>query len=303
MYKKIGFLVVFSLFVTFLYGCDMGKTGKSSSQVSIFDEGKARAVVESYFKKVISGDYAGAYELLANKEKKTISLDELNPDKNVNPSIADGFINDLEELRKTKSSFKVKSIEKQNGVFKVTADYEYPDGEAIYSALPRSGWFVDWEGGRKVLKQMVQENRLPMEKTQLTMKVIKENGNLKLDFGWFDAAEKRKKEVESYKANLKLHDVKIDNYSDSAWVTGYIKNNGTKLIDSIYVTVYYLDKEGKPMGEDVGVAYVENNSDIPIRPNYDGKFIFEVPEGIRKSWGKKAEVKITGLEFVQEDNK
>ncbi|OCZ49730.1 FxLYD domain-containing protein [Dehalobacter sp. TeCB1] len=111
-----------------------------------------------------------------------------------------------------------------------------------------------------------------------------------------------KANAESYKQYLSIHDIKINDYTDTGgdiYVEGYIKNNGDKTIKHILVTVYYLDKNGEAISEDSSLSTVEDNSDSLIKPNYESSFIFEVPEGIKKSWDKKVKVEIIGIEFEE----
>lgn len=106
-------------------------------------------------------------------------------------------------------------------------------------------------------------------------------------------------DLESYKDYLEIYDIKIEDYTDRAIVTGYIKNNGDKEIEIIEFNIYYLDKNGNSIGEGWGLAINKdgNNNYIPIRPNYDCQFISIIPERIvkSKSWDHKVSIEITKI--------
>ena len=89
---------------------------------------------------------------------------------------------------------------------------------------------------------------------------------------------------------------------DETGVFGEIKNLGNKSLKEVEITIYCLDKDGRPIFEKkyypilVSEWSFEDNG--PLKPNYSKKFGVKLDDA-PSDWAKKVEVKVTDIEFLK----
>lgn len=85
-------------------------------------------------------------------------------------------------------------------------------------------------------------------------------------------------------------------------VFGEIKNTGDKTLTEVEITIYFLDKNNKPIFEEtyspVFVTDFSIGENKPLRPNYSEKFGYSTDD-VPSEWSKKVRAKITNIEFEE----
>ena len=120
------------------------------------------------------------------------------------------------------------------------------------------------------------------------------------------------KKTEYIKNNIKLEDVEVGEgygqfdmpeYSPKKpTVQGKIRNTGNQILDTVQITVYFLNSAGTRIGEKSYSpisAYSIMGDKTPLKPNYVrdwGYVVEDAPSG----WAKKVEVVITDITFLEE---
>ncbi|MDH5467472.1 MAG: DUF2393 family protein [Candidatus Aminicenantes bacterium] len=83
-------------------------------------------------------------------------------------------------------------------------------------------------------------------------------------------------------------------------VFGEIKNAGDKTLTEVEITIYFLDKNNKPIFEKtyhpVLVTEFSLGDNKPLKPNYSREFGYK-PDDIPSDWAEKVRAKITNIEF------
>lgn len=83
-------------------------------------------------------------------------------------------------------------------------------------------------------------------------------------------------------------------------IFGEIKNTGDKTLTEVEITIYFLDKNNKPIFEKTYLPVLVSDFSIgnnkPLRPNYSEKFGYK-PDDIPSDWAQKVRTKITNIEF------
>lgn len=96
--------------------------------------------------------------------------------------------------------------------------------------------------------------------------------------------------------NLKVSKSIIGDYG----VFGEIKNLGDRTLREVEITIYFLDKDDKPIFEEtyhpVLVTRFSLGDNEPLKPNYSTKFGYS-PDNVPSDWAKKVRAKITNIEF------
>lgn len=105
-------------------------------------------------------------------------------------------------------------------------------------------------------------------------------------------------EEKAYTANLDIRNVKVDRLVEPPEVSGEIKNQGTRTVESISVIVYCLDPEGQPMAEAQERVLDSRRGDSPLRPNYSKTFRFNLAD-IASDWGGQVKVDIDSMTLAE----
>ncbi len=84
------------------------------------------------------------------------------------------------------------------------------------------------------------------------------------------------------------------------YVYGTVKNNGNKTLDKVKVTVRYLDRNGKRLGEDSGWSAFKTLKGAPdvLKPGDAKEFQFLIVN-TDPAWFGKIEAKIADIEFIE----
>jgi hypothetical protein len=120
------------------------------------------------------------------------------------------------------------------------------------------------------------------------------------------------KKTEYIKNSVKLEDVEVGEGYGQYDVPGYspkkptvqgkIRNTGNQILDTVQITVYFLDSSGTRIGEKQYYpisAYSILGDKTPLKPNYVrdwGYVVDDAPSG----WAKKVEVVISDITFGEE---
>lgn len=109
----------------------------------------------------------------------------------------------------------------------------------------------------------------------------------------------RVKEIKEYIKNILINNVHLDKtYSGDIAVMGEIKNCGTCTLDKVEITIYCLDKMGKPIFEKkyYPVFVVEGSfgNNQPLKPNYGRKFTVDLDD-VPNDWAKKVDLHVTDV--------
>jgi len=87
---------------------------------------------------------------------------------------------------------------------------------------------------------------------------------------------------------------------DEIGVFGEVKNTGERILKKVEITIYCLDKNGKPIFEKtyhpVLVSEWSFGDNEPLKPNYSRKFGVKLDDA-PSDWAKKVQVKVTDIEF------
>jgi len=176
----------------------------------------------------------------------------------------------------------------------------------------KDGWkvFLDWETKKKINEAMTQAKQLEKEKKLYAAKE-KYQEVLELDSKAVEASEKIKhldKEIKSFKEKQAYIDkVKITRLEVAKAVLrglgvfGEIKNLGNRSLKEVEITIYFLDKNGKPIFEEtyhpvLVTEYSFGDRNKPLKPNYTRKFGYSTDD-VPSDWAKKVQAKITDIEF------
>ncbi len=125
------------------------------------------------------------------------------------------------------------------------------------------------------------------------------------------------KKTEYIKNSLKLENVEVgEGYGQfdipgygkkKPTVSGKLRNTGEKSLETVKITVYFLDSTGKRIGEES--YYPINTNSIygellsesePLKPNYVRDWGYVVDTDAPSGWSKKVEVVITDIVFSEE---
>ena len=117
---------------------------------------------------------------------------------------------------------------------------------------------------------------------------------------------------ETYLKNyLKIEDLKVGKgygrydmpgYStEKSVVSGKIRNTGKKVLSRVEITIYFLDSEGKRIGEKsyIPISHFSVDDDSPLKPNYVRDWGYVVDENAPSGWSKKVEAVINDLSFSE----
>ena len=108
-----------------------------------------------------------------------------------------------------------------------------------------------------------------------------------------------------YLEKLEVRNIKISqDWSGNDGVFGDIKNHGDKTLTKVEITVYALDSNGMAVFEKtfnpVLVSSYSFNNEGPLKPNYSRSFGYRM-DGAPSEWAKKVDIKITDIEFEEEN--
>lgn len=108
-----------------------------------------------------------------------------------------------------------------------------------------------------------------------------------------------------YISKLEIKNIQIGtNIFDEVGVMGEVKNTGDKTLSKVKIIIYYLDKDGKPVGEtdyypvlvtDFGLGDAAD----PLKPGYVRKFGCKASDA-PSEWAKKVRIEVVEVEFQSE---
>ena len=88
-------------------------------------------------------------------------------------------------------------------------------------------------------------------------------------------------------------------------VFGTLVNNGTQSLRVVRVRFYFLDADGRRVGEKefapILVTEFSFGDNTPLRPGYRKDFGYNVEEDAPSGWAKRVEAEIVDVEFMQPD--
>lgn len=168
--------------------------------------------------------------------------------------------------------------------------------------------FLDWKKKKRVSEVLKQAEQLEKQKKLYAAK-DKYHKALELDAKAVEAFAKVKeldKKIKSfeeervyYVKNIKAKNVRLgESTLGKVCVFGEIKNLGTLTLREVEITIYCLDKNGKPVFEKVRHVVSESlfRNDGPLRPNYGRKFGIDLDDA-PSDWAGAIKVETTNIKF------
>lgn len=113
--------------------------------------------------------------------------------------------------------------------------------------------------------------------------------------------ESSDKEKTAYFEKILVRRVHIgESILDETGVFGEIKNTGDRTLSKVEITIYCLDRNGKPIFEKtyhpVLVSEWSITDNQPLKPNYSRKFGVKLDDA-PSDWARKVKVEVTDVEF------
>jgi hypothetical protein len=124
----------------------------------------------------------------------------------------------------------------------------------------------------------------------------------KLPLSGKEVEASRKTEVEqAYINKVEIRNLRVaKTISGDFGVFGEIKNFGDRILRKVEITIYFLDKNDKPIFEKsynpVFVTKFSIGDNEPLKPNYSTKFGYG-PDDVPSDWAQNVRAKITNIEF------
>lgn len=101
----------------------------------------------------------------------------------------------------------------------------------------------------------------------------------------------------SYVNSVSVGNVEVQTMSDEPKVSGELKNHGNRTLDEVEITVYFLDKEGKPVGEktytpvQISQSNFTMESNAALKPHYSKKFEYSA-DAAPSDWADQVMVRV-----------
>ena len=241
-------------------------------------------------------------------DKATANVEMTLPD--IESIFADIFIGALGEALSGKSA---EEMEKAIGD-KIAEKYKddipmTTEMQTFNLVKDKDGWkvFLDWEKAKRIETLLAEADKL-MEQSQFEDALAKYNEVLAIDPS-SDRAKQGKEDAEN-KIEKKLYistyleiksvEVEKGEYSSNYLVFGEIVNHGNRTLKEVEITVYYLDKDKKAIGEEkhYPVSEYSWSDNAPLKPNYIKEFDYYVGDDIPSGWSTVS-IAITNIEFEE----
>jgi len=176
------------------------------------------------------------------------------------------------------------------------------------------GWkvFLNWEKQKKIENLTKEAEKLEKDKNFVGAKG-KYLEILKLDSESLNAGKKNK-ELDEKIANQKEKLGYIDkviiieshigqSFLGEAGIFGELKNMGDRELTEVEITIYFLDKNDKPIFEKnynpvLVSEFSFGDEGKPLKPGYSRKFGVRADDA-PSEWSKKVQVKVTDIEFMK----
>jgi hypothetical protein len=131
-------------------------------------------------------------------------------------------------------------------------------------------------------------------------KAIEDKSELPISGKKVEASEKAEGK-QAYINKVEIRNLRVSkSITGDYGVFGEIKNLGDRTLRKVEITVYFLDKNDKPIFEEtyhpVLVTKFSFGDNEPLKPNYSIKFGYG-PDDVPSDWAKKVRAKITDIEF------
>lgn len=108
-------------------------------------------------------------------------------------------------------------------------------------------------------------------------------------------------EKQAYINKIAIRNLRVSKSTfGSPGVFGEIKNVGDRTLKKVEITIYFLDKSGKPIFEEIYHPVLVTDFSLgdnePLKSNYSRKFGYSTDD-VPSEWAKKVRAKITNIEF------
>ncbi|MDD4564253.1 MAG: hypothetical protein PHE79_02010 [Eubacteriales bacterium] len=146
------------------------------------EKGDAIALAKNYQRYIMSNQPEEAAKLLSSNESpdNVVSFNNLDSE-----DAKDLVLAANNALVNMDNYFKLKSVEKKDGVYTIIAQINIPNYPKIALSLPRYGIFTDWSSADEYITQASDDGTLPVDEQEQTYYIIKENGVLKVQFSLY----------------------------------------------------------------------------------------------------------------------
>jgi hypothetical protein len=113
---------------------------------------------------------------------------------------------------------------------------------------------------------------------------------------------KEQREKKAYFSKVEIRDLHVAKDAFDDWaVFGEVKNIGDRTLTKVEITIYYLDRYGDPVYEQVQrpvhcSAWLSD--DQPLKPNYSQKFGYEADDA-PSEWAREIRGVVSDIEFEE----
>ncbi|MCH7979651.1 MAG: hypothetical protein IH935_11845, partial [Acidobacteria bacterium] len=107
----------------------------------------------------------------------------------------------------------------------------------------------------------------------------------------------------AYLASVILRGVQLgEDYTKSPEVTGEVKNTGDRALNTVFLTIYLLDKNEQPIAEQFSfpISASKFGNVSPLKSGYSMKFkqgLYDTPS----DWAGKVRVEVTDIGFLPQE--
>ena len=154
------------------------------------------------------------------------------------------------------------------------------------------GYFVGREHVKYTLRKTVTEAFRPLSEM--------DSGDKPKIAGMAIQQEKR-----DYLQYIQIYDLEYAEYKSlgdlNRRIKGKLKNNGDKTLKKVVIQFTFLDKDMKPIFEDVDEVYIFQDWEFrPIKPNYIAE-IYYSGDDVPEEWSGKFEYEIIDITFWKDE--
>jgi hypothetical protein len=111
-------------------------------------------------------------------------------------------------------------------------------------------------------------------------------------------------EMKAYLPSVELLGIQVaDSTTGGKGVFGEVKNNGDRTLSKVGITIYYLDRDSKPVFEKtynpvLVTSFSFGDDNAPLKPGYSRKFGYRLDDA-PSDWAGEVEVKVTAIKFAE----
>lgn len=267
---------------------------------------KPKDVLSKYLDAYFRGRHEEAYQYISSNDKTSKSLEEYVSERREDQGPLAGVF-------ASRLTYEVKELT-VNGD-RATADIAItlPDIRALFADIFGAAFMsafseeTDEKEIEKMLAEKYKDKEIPTMIRAESVDLVREADGWKIFLGWQAqkrAEEEKRKEKESYLDKVLVRNLEVKDYGRlgfGGYISGEVKNTGDRTLNEVEVTIYFLDKEGKPIFEETHSPVLVSEFSFgskPLKPGYGEKFTYRSSDA-PSDWAKKIKARVTDIEFVK----